>query len=226
VYQFFLNMPFTTLPLPFEATTTRRNRSGARPITVSFLGHQRGEKGYHLVPALLPMLLEQRPDIRVLVHNGHPGHMPAEHEAVRRIAAGDARIEMNESPADAELWRKLLEQSDLIVCPYDPASFLAGYSAVATEAIANGIPFVAPAVTTLETLLRQFGSPGCVFENWTASSVCGAVVRAIDKFDNLAGIAHQASAKWEQERGPAQLVDALLQCYPAAVSEREPMLQV
>jgi hypothetical protein len=58
--------------------------------------------------------------------------------------------------------------------------------------------------------------------------VCGAVVRAIDKFDNLAGIAHQASAKWAQERGPAQLVDALLQCYPAAarVIEREPALQV
>lgn len=225
VYQFFLNMPFTALPLPFEATTTRRNRSGARPITVSFLGHQRGEKGYHLLPALLPMLLDQRPDIRVLVHNGHPGHMPAEHEAMRRIAAGEPRIEMNELPADAELWRKLLEQSDLIVCPYDPAAFLAGYSAVATEAIANGIPFVASAVTTLETLLRQFGSPGCVFERWTAASVCSAVVRAIDNFDNIAGIAHQASAKWARERGPAQLVDALLACYPAAKApEMEPVL--
>ena len=117
---------------------------------------------------------------------------------------------MSEDIAGETLWNQLLELSDLIVCPYDINRFIASYSAVASEAIANATPLVAPHGTTLHGLLHEFGMPGTVFTESTVDSVLKAVTTALDTFDSLATQAKRASQIWEETRGPSRLVDAML----------------
>ena len=78
-YQLLLRRPMNTLPNPRTRVTNvkLRLRGHGQPITVAFLGHQRGEKGYHLVPEILAQL-EHRfasDHVRFLVHNGEPQQM-------------------------------------------------------------------------------------------------------------------------------------------------------
>ncbi len=213
-YAALLERPIVTLPVPIEATTSRRQRAGARPITLSVLGHQRQDKGYALVPEIVTALLDRRSDIRVLVHNGAPDSMPKPQQEMRELARRDNRITLDEQVAGSEHWARLLEQSDLILCPYDARRFATSYSAVACEAVANAIPLVVPVHTSLAQLLVEFGSPGTMFEAFAVPSIVEATNRALDDFDRYAAAARTASGQWIQTRGPQNFVRALLKFAP------------
>src|SRR5439155_1206590 len=143
-YQVLLGKPVGVLPVPRLAATTPRNRAGRRPITVSVVGHQRPDKGYQHMPEVARRLLQARPDIRVLAHNADPQGMPDTRQAMRALAAADRRVIIDERLAGQQAWAEVLDASDLILCPYDPARFAFSYSAVAAEAVANAIPMVVP----------------------------------------------------------------------------------
>ena len=209
-HQALLMHPVRTLPAPIQATTGRRRRAGTRPITLSVLGHQRPDKGYALVPEIVASLLRTRSDIRVLVHNGAPNFTPGPQESLRALARQDSRLALDETIAGPEPWARLLEQSDLILCPYNPAVFGTRFSSLACEAIANAIPLVAPARTSLASLMADFAQPGTIFRSWTPESVLEAVNHALDDFDRYAEIALRASERWAQTQGPQQLVRSLL----------------
>ncbi|CUW38641.1 conserved protein of unknown function (UDP-Glycosyltransferase/glycogen phosphorylase 169-402) [Magnetospirillum sp. XM-1] len=211
VYQMLLDFPVGTLPLPQQAICQRLDRRGAaRPLTVSFLGHQRPDKGFDKVPAIVARLLAERDDVRVLVHNGEPQGMTAPQAELRAMAAADSRLVLDERAADSALWASLLEQSDLIVCPYNRNRFIASYSAVVSEAMANAIPVVVPEGTTMHSVIREFEEPGTIFREEGADGVFAAIVAALDDYDRLAGLARQASIRWGETRGAKCLVDTLL----------------
>lgn len=211
IFQMLLSFPVGTLPLPQQAATSCRDRAGKRPIVIGILGHQRGEKGFDKVPALVERLLAERGDeIRLLVHNGDPQGMPKEQQALRDISARDRRLVLDERTADAVLWAALLEQTDLIVCPYNRNRFISSYSAVASEAMANAIPLVVPEGTTMHAVIREFGSPGTIFTDESVDGILAATISALDDFDRLARLAKQASLRWGETRGAKCLVDTLL----------------
>ena len=211
IFQLLLDYPVGTLPLPQGAVTSCRDRTGKRPIVISILGHQRGDKGFHKVPALVAGLLAARgDDIRVLVHNGAPDGMPNHQQKLRDMAAADPRLVLDERAADSILWSNLLEVSDLIVCPYIRNRFIASYSAVASEAMANAIPLVVPDATTMHAVIREFGEPGTIFKEESVDAIHAATIAALDDFDRLAGLAKQASIRWGETRGAKCLVDTLL----------------
>jgi hypothetical protein len=218
-YQALLGHAVATLPLPFKATTGRRRRGGTRPITLSVLGHQRPDKGYQLVPEIVARLLAQQTDLRVLAHNGAPDFTPGPQEQLRALARADGRLTLDERIAGPQVWAELLDQSDLILCPYDPQAFAARYSAVACEAVANACPIVVPARTSLADLLREFGGPGTTFEGFEPAPIVDAVNRALDDFDHLAELAQPASEQWRRTRGPEIFVERLLAlAQPAAAA--------
>lgn len=209
-YRALLDLPVGTFPLPLKATTSRRRRAGTRPITLALLGHQRLDKGYQYAPEIIPTLLRDRSDIRVLAHNGDPGLMPDPHQAMRALARAEARLTLDERIAGPAIWAEFLEQSDLVICPYHPQTFAARYSAVACEAVANACPVVVPARTSLSTLLAEFGGPGTTFEAFEPSSIVEAVNRALNDFDRYAELAQAASEQWQRTRGPELFVDQML----------------
>lgn len=210
IYALLLKRPVGVLPLPQFAKSTVTPRAARRPITVSVLGHQRQDKGYHLMPEIARLLLALEPDIKLLVHNGAPDFMPRVQEEMRSHAAIEYRLTLNEETAGPDLWEDLLRQSDLILCPYEPARFIASYSAVATEALANAIPLVVPGKTSLSRLLDQYGGPGTAFDAYNATSIVAATRQALADFDTIAARAETAASQWNATMGVENMVTALL----------------
>jgi hypothetical protein len=211
VYSAVLGRQVGVLPVPFPACGPLRYRAGSRPLIVATLGHQRGpDKGYHLMPEIARRLLRTGHDIELLVHNSNPGDMPLPHEALCALATASGRIAIDERTVDLDTWASLLAAADLILCPYDPQRYSCDMSGVATEAVANGVPLVVPAGTTLERLIDDFGGCGTAFAAWEPGEIVDATLRAIDDYDRLAVRAYRAASRWPQAHGPARLVDALL----------------
>ena len=210
VYRPLLGRDVEVFPLPRDATTAVRRRVGKRPITVSVLGHQRREKGYHLMPEIARQLLAKRRDINILVHNGDPELSKAIQQDLRQLAIVDPRLIVDERIAGRTLWPELLDKSDLVLCPYTSSRFAVSYSAVASEAVANGMPLVVPARSSLARLLSDFGDSGELFEKAEPSYIVAATLRALSRFDDLAQIAMRGAKKWNEVHGPRRFVDALL----------------
>jgi hypothetical protein len=210
-------------PTPHAATGPRFSRSGKRPITVAVLGNQRPEKGYQFMPEVAQRLLQANPDIRVLCHNANPNAMPEAQQALRALAATDSRLILDERLAGGEVWQGLLDASDLILLPYASPRFAISYSAVAVEAVANGIPLVVPADTSMARLVQEFGGSGTTFDRPEASAIVDGTQRALDRFDQLATSAHAGSELWGQIHGPRHLVEAMLALAPKAPSIQFPI---
>ena len=210
IYGRVLAKPVRVLPLPQFTNTSVTSRVGRRPITVGVLGHQRPDKGYHLMPEIARLLLAHEPDARLLIHNGDPEGMARVQQELRAHAAVETRVTLNEQAAGPALWAELLAASDLILCPYEPARFVASYSAVAAEALANGIPIVVPGGTTLARMLTTFGGPGSAFPNHTPASIVDATRAVLADFDAAAARAEAAAAQWNATMGVANMVTAML----------------
>jgi glycosyltransferase involved in cell wall biosynthesis len=211
VYGRLMDRPVGVLPVPRGRELPPRNRAPGDPVTLSVLGHQRKEKGYGFVPDVFAELGRRFPDgrVRFLAHNGQPDLMTDVQQAMRRLAASDSRVELDERVADAAIWRELLHRSDLIVCPYVPDRFAISYSAVASEAIANGIPLVVPAGTTLQRSMDDFGA-GTAFTQWNPDEIVRAIEQAILSIDALTARAAAGAEKWAMHHGPGRCVDELL----------------
>jgi glycosyltransferase involved in cell wall biosynthesis len=210
LFNLILDYPTQTLPLPYPAIIPLRNRAGTRPITVAILGHQRSEKGYDHLPEIVEALLRSCSDIRLLLQVVDPLGPPKIQVRLREIAASNDRMMLEERPAGERLWSQLLERADLILCPHRREYYLVGLSTVVAEAFANGIPVVVPAGTPLETMVAECGGAGTTFDRFEAAAIVAATTQALDRFDDLAGLAYAAALRWPELRGPTRMVDHLL----------------
>jgi glycosyltransferase involved in cell wall biosynthesis len=208
-FKALMGKPVGVLPTPRIAVAPR-SRKGRRPITVAVLGHQRPEKGYQFMPEVAQRLLQSDCELRVLCHNADPAGMKEAQQALRTLAAADPRLILDERLAGDQVWAQLLDAADLIICPYPSSRFAISYSAIAVEAVANGIPLVVPAATTMARLVQEFGGAGAVFDRPEPSAIVTATRRALDRFDQLAAIAEVGVGLWAQIHGPRNLLDAML----------------
>jgi hypothetical protein len=170
------------------------------------------------MPEAARTLLQANPDIRILCHNANPEAMRETQQVLQDIAAKDPRLILDERLACGEVWQQLLDASDLIILPYASPRFAISYSAVAVEAIANAIPLVVPAGTSMARLLQEFGGAGTTFDQPDAPSIVDAAQRALDRFDELATMAYSGSELWGHVHGPRNLLDAMLALAPKVTS--------
>jgi hypothetical protein len=210
MFNALLEYPVHTLPLPYRSVIPLRSRAGTRPAVVAILGHQRSAKGYDRLPEITEELLCARPDIRLLVQHVSPIGPPEIGQKLRDMAASNDRLVLEEQPAGKTEWPQLLERSDLILCPHRPEFYIAGFSSVAAEALANGIPLVVPAPTPLAALLAECGGPGTTFSQFEPAAIAAATGLALDDFDHFAELAYAAALQWSQTRGPVRMVDQLM----------------
>lgn len=210
VYRAVLEQDVGVLPVPQGTRVHPVNRVGRRPLTVGVLGHQREEKGYALVPALAMLLTASHPESRLLIHNSAPGQMAETQQQMRAVAAGNPRIILDERAVGADAWQELLDRTDLMVCPYDPELYAMKYSGVAVEGLANGIPLVVPANTTLSKVLRDYQDAGLTYARQTPDSIAAAVAEALNGYDDLADRAFKASAQWADAMGAGNLIQSMI----------------
>jgi glycosyltransferase involved in cell wall biosynthesis len=171
---------------------------GKRAFAVGLLGYQREEKGFTLVPDLARRLLSERQDIALLVHNAEPAFMWKTQLDLRELAARESRLVLMEG-AIPDRWMETVNSCDLILCPYDPVAFKTRCSGMLNESLANGIPVIVPANTSLSRMVEDFQSPGATFEEWTVESIAAAVNDVLNNYDEHAQKAFEASEKWAKE---------------------------
>jgi glycosyltransferase involved in cell wall biosynthesis len=208
-----LGCAISTAPLPYDAVAPLRNRAGARPVTIACLGHQNARKGYPLLPELVGRLLQRRDDVRVLVQAVGTGE-PGLGEATARLtalAALDRRLVLDDQPAGADRWPRLLGQADLILCPYRPEAYTDSFSSMACEALANAVPIVVPESTTLQVMLDACGGPGLAFAACDVAAILAATEAVLQQFDFYAERAYQVARAWPETRGSDRLAGVLLE---------------
>lgn len=209
-YEELLKMPVAVLPPVHRARgpVRRRRRLADAGLTLAFLGQQRTEKGLDLLPTLIRCLLASDTDIRILVQDGDVAERPATRE-LRALADAEPRVDFIQAPADPLRWQELLDRTDLMVLPYEPARYQASYSAVAVECVGAGIPMVVPAGSTMARLALEYQASANCFETWTVDSICRAILHTLADYESIAAAAFAGVDGWNRRNGPSAFADRL-----------------
>jgi hypothetical protein len=209
-YAELLNLPVQTMPTVHAGLRQPRlrKRDANGLVNVAFLGHQREEKGYHLVPAIVRQLMDRSAPVKILIHNSAPGDSPVSRE-LRALASENSKISFIEEPGDQSHWQDLLDSSDLVVLPYEPTRYRESGSGISTEAVSDGIPMVVPPDTTMETLAASYQGCATTFSRWGADEITDAIERAVEDFEALANRAEAGALVWRRNNGVELFVDRL-----------------
>ena len=139
--------------------------------------------------------------------------MPQVVNEIRFLSHNEPRLELITSGMEGESeWNALLERCDLLVFPYDQASYSTSISGISVEAVIRGIPQVATANTGTSQMLSKYGMPGVVYDD--TKPIVDSVVLAIEdvliNYEEYALRAYRASELWASKNGPDKLVDFVL----------------
>ena len=209
-----LGLPVINAGMPQAVVTGRRLRSlGADGrLVVGFMGQQRLEKGYRLLPELAEMLLSQYPALHMIVQHSRPEDEQETTATLQELAAFTDQLEVLTGVQDDAAYAALLDRIDMLVLPYQPEFYTNRISGLAADAIANGVVTVVPQRTMMSMLLEEVGGGGGgMFADWNASSIATAVSQCIDRFNDLARAAHAAAMDWDRLNGPDRHVRQVLE---------------
>ena len=141
---------FATLPVPVDPVPASPARQ-SDILTLGYLGDARDEKGFQHLPKLVEAFVPRRGEtqrVRFLcqanfnVPDGEPGS---------RYARGilmqydQTLVELVHGPFDSDEYGALLRRMDIVLIPYAAESYSARSSGILMEALAAGLPVLAPA---------------------------------------------------------------------------------
>lgn len=228
-YSFLVDMPVKAMTTP-EGLPTTRQRQASAALTIGVLGHQRIDKGYELLPDLIPRVLSQHKHVRFIVQHSDPmGGAQEDQPRMERITAKlselstrEPRLEMILGPSVGVDWFELIDRCDIVALPYDPPRYASSYSAIFGEALASGAATVAPAGTTISQEMENAGGVGTTFTEWAAPSIAVAIGAAVDRFDDLRKRAYQAGLSWRKRHGPDAYAAAVVEAAGLGVGPTTP----
>jgi glycosyltransferase involved in cell wall biosynthesis len=99
--------------------------------------------------------------------------------------------------------------ADLVVMPYEWHKYLGRGSGIAYQAMASGVPCVAPRGATFTRSLQRIGSAS-LFGSLTEGAIFAAILAARQNFAALAEAAYAGALDWRREHGLAKFVDAMI----------------
>src|SRR5262249_46293689 len=139
----------------------------------------------------------------------HPQWNPKSHEALLRL--GELPPEYvtvvgADGPLSPDDYYRLVSETDVLLCPYNPHASRRRTSGTVTEAIAAGIPTLVPGGTWLAR--HQPAGAGETFTD--LESFVAGVRRVLDDYDRYLAQARAHREHWLSVHSPANLVDALL----------------
>lgn len=210
IFSHLLQHPVGVLPSFHSAYGPPRRRGTQHPLTIGVLGHQQLIKGYHLVPEIALRVFHARSDCRFLVHNSVPQQLPDLQTIMRTIAAQQPRFVLDERTVAPDTWAGLLDSVDLALCPYDPGHYRMMPSGIVADAIANAIPFIGPAGTSVARMQTAYQAGGGLFDRCEPEPIAAATIAALDTFDRQAELSLAAAARWAARNGAGHAVDAIL----------------
>jgi glycosyltransferase involved in cell wall biosynthesis len=207
-----LDLPVAEVPPPVMVVAAREGPPADPPHLV-FAGGARAEKGYAMLPALVQALAGRA---RFSIHSGPVG--PAEDPVVQRAHAalrGLDGVTLLERALPFEDYLGLLREADLLLLPYDAASYGPRSSSILAEARALGVPAVVSAGWWAADTLDH--DMALVFHN--EAGFIRTVQAALARLPDLLAAGAAAAPGWRAWHSPATLLDRLL-CAPASGGSR------
>jgi glycosyltransferase involved in cell wall biosynthesis len=199
-----------------NANPKRRNSS---KITVSYLGVPRDPKGFTTAPQVIEQLLRQTPNhVNFMVQLGGDWKIGGdkaknEQEMIRNLAQANPRVKAVQGPLTELEYQSMLENTDLLLLPYDQQLYASQTSGPCMEALANGIVQVATNKTTMEFALKRHGMPGVLIDAPTVEQTVVGALEAIKNYDHLAEKAFVASQQWRSFHNRENFMSHMLQFF-------------
>lgn len=176
------------LPSPPEESSS--DTTDHPRLTVA--GFANRSKGYRLLPEAIPRLLQRHATSHFTVHGIVEGS-DAEDESwiFDDLEKLGPRVDIRRGVLSDEDYVDLLSSTDLLLLPYDPASYRARGSGMSNEARRMGIPIVAPADCAFAWPAFEEGH-GVAMSRYSPEGLAEATVDALNRLDTLK--AHASAA--------------------------------
>lgn len=192
VFQPLLNQNVSTMPLLVDAHPAQAPKSKLQRI--GFFGNQSTYKGLPLIPELTKQIMDLGYEITIQDSKG-------------KISGNESsRLKILSYVEDIA---EEIEKCDLVMLPYNPYVYKHKASAIAWEALARGVPVIAPQDTVPGDFIAQHNA-GITFKSFTVDSIIEALVDANLKFSDIANGAFNASKNWAQHHGTDKFTNAML----------------
>lgn len=158
-HQNFSGLSFELLPIPIRKkniSKIKQSKKKNTPINLMFIGDPREEKGFHWLPYLVDYLAKEYFETgKVVLHVQASIEKPYEPRcsSVLRILKSYPenwiKLHALTEPLISEDYYILLNQANIMLCPYDNKKYKYRSSGTLAEAIAAGIPTLVPSKTWL-----------------------------------------------------------------------------
>lgn len=201
-YRPLLHSPPIVAPVPVLQRRFTRDpgrRVTGEGTTVSFLGGARPEKGLHLMPRVVELVLAQDPGVQFSIHLMGPRTYV---DGVREALEPHRRsVKIVEGEVGEDRFVQLLQATDLMILPYDPARYRTRGSGVFSECKSAGIPMVLPRHTAIGAEAADKGL-GVTFDDHSAESIARCALIALEHVESLrAACEHERQIIRETESG-------------------------
>ncbi len=212
-FERFASMPFQTLPIPFRSQLIEPSKPSEQ-IRISYFGDARDEKGFFWLPDLIDALMDDyilpgRVSFLIQATRSPWSHSRLSRKALDRLKGYDSKVVRfvgEANPLPAEEYYRLVSETDILLCPYDPARYRCRSSGTFTEAIAAGIPTICPAETWMAGQLPPGG--GETFRDHKSFIV--AVKRVCDQLPAYRERASKFKDAWNACHSPSRLVQTIV----------------
>lgn len=201
------------LPIPHGLHLVNKpSRAENAPLTLSYLGGARGDKGFHRIPALIAELttnptMKNRLHFQIQTTFGISREEPLMAKTKQALRGFPHNlVTLLETPPDEEEFEKALLATDILLLPYDRAAYERRSSGLLIQALAAGIPAVIPS----HTWLSSVAPPGACAIYERDTDLSATVMNAVETIDHLAVHAKKSAPRFALHNTAETLVSLLM----------------
>ena len=176
--------------------------------------------GACFVPDLVREILAKFPDV-VFTVQVNADHESKHKDLVTMIRLGaelGPRLTVLPGKLSDEVYLHSLDQSDIVVLPYQPSNYWFASSGIFTEAAGRGKVLVVPAGTTLATGVTDYDLGAVIMHEFTSIACLQAVAIAIANFENLNKKAKSSQARYASDNSPKGFLNSMFSHINQALS--------
>lgn len=211
--------PVGVLPIPHTQQGEVTERPGVIPardpgkLRIVFVGDAREEKGFELLPELVQRCAASSLGsvfefvLQAFVSSPYHARMGMVIHALERLTLPN--LHLVRGSLDAETYQCLLQSADIVLIPYDAATYKDRTSGPFVEAICADKPVVIPRATWMSRMLGESGA-GIFFEAGDAQDLVRAVVEAGANIARLRIAASLLGKRFREEHTPDAFVKQLM----------------
>jgi hypothetical protein len=178
-------------------------------VNIRMAGEFRVERGAELAIDVMLRVATQRPGTSFGLQLARQEEAQAVARLLEPLDATRSLCRIHWGQMEHADYQARLQQSDILLLPYQPERYTLRSSGVFSEAMAYGIVTIVPDRSWMATKLREGWGAGTVFREWTVDSIVTAAMEAIDNYGALAAKARSRAMEWRRRNCAAALLDEI-----------------